>query len=119
MIPKRLFWAAAGWTAGVGSAWWVRRRDRAAVRRARPDAVAGRSVAGVRARWRRARAAVAAGVAEGRLAARERETELRLRYGLVGDSPTGRSGPSPGPGARSVPAPPGPRRRARAGRAGR
>jgi hypothetical protein len=119
MIPRRLFWAASGWAAGAGSVWWVRRRVRRTLRRARPDAVAARSVAGVGARWRRARAAVAAGVAEGRLAARERETELRLRYGLIGDGPprvpgSPSGGPAPSPAGDA-----GPPRRARAGRGGR
>lgn len=119
MIPKRLFWAAGGWAAGATSAWWVRRRLRRAVRRARPDTLAGRSAAGVRAWWRRTRAAVAAGVAEGRLAARERETELRLRYGLIGDGrPRGPGSPS-GAAERRPESEAGPRRRARAGRAGR
>lgn len=85
MIPKRVFWAATGYAAGLGSAWWVARHLRRAARRVRPDALAARVGHRLGSSVSQTRAALAAGLAEGRIAARERETELRLRYGLVGD----------------------------------
>lgn len=71
---RRLFWIVLGMLLGV---WALRRLD-ALTQASRPAAVAertGRRVGGTQARWRDA-------VAAGRDAAREREHELRGRYGV-------------------------------------
>ena len=71
---RRLFWMLVGLVLGLAA---VRKVEQLTAS-SRPSAVAertGRRVGGTQARWRDA-------VAAGRDAARERETELRTRYGV-------------------------------------
>ena len=73
MIPKRAFWAGAGYAAGAASSIWAVRRVKRAAARYTPSAVVVRAKDGALDTGRRVRDAVA----EGRDAARRREAELR------------------------------------------
>lgn len=68
---KRLLWFGLGTATGAAGTVWAERRLRAQLERARPDHLA-----------QQARRAVRAALEEGRAAAREREQELRRRYGM-------------------------------------
>ena len=63
---KRLFWLSTGMGFGFGSSFWLMRAVRRTVDRYRPTAVVSRLEGDVRA-----------AVAEGRVAAQEREAALR------------------------------------------
>jgi hypothetical protein len=73
MIPKRAFWAGAGYAAGAASSIWAVRKVKRAAARYTPSAVVVRAKDGALDTGRRMRDAVA----EGRDAARRREAELR------------------------------------------
>lgn len=73
MIPKRAFWASAGYAAGAASSIWAVRKVKRAAARYTPSAVVVRAKDGALDTGRRVRDAVA----EGRDAARRREAELR------------------------------------------
>lgn len=73
MVPKRVFWAGAGYAAGVGSSVWAYRKVRAALRRLTPGGLAERARDAAVDTGRRARVAID----EGRVAMRTREAELR------------------------------------------
>jgi hypothetical protein len=73
MIPKRAFWAGAGYAAGAASSIWAVRKVKRVAARYTPSAMVVRARDGVVETSRRARSAVA----EGREAARRREAELR------------------------------------------
>jgi hypothetical protein len=64
-VFKRLFWLTVGVSAGFGGSYWIQRRIRHAVDRLAPEHVQE----DVKAAW-----------AEGRIAMRTRELELRRRY---------------------------------------
>ena len=82
MIPKRAFWAGAGYAAGAASSIWAVRRVKRAAARYTPSAVVVRAKDGALDTGRRMRDAVA----EGRDAARRREAELRA---ALDGAPTG------------------------------
>ena len=82
MIPKRAFWAGAGYAAGAASSIWAVRRVKRAAARYTPSAVVVRAKDGALDTGRRVRDAVA----EGRDAARRREAELRA---ALDGAPTG------------------------------
>lgn len=63
---KRLFWLTVGAVAGFSGSYWVQQRVKRTVDRFAPDNL---------------QADAKAAVVEGRTAAREREAELRERYG--------------------------------------
>jgi hypothetical protein len=65
-VFKRLFWLSTGVGFGFGSSFWLMRAVRRTVDRYRPSAVVSRLEVDVRA-----------AVAEGRVAAQEREASLR------------------------------------------
>ena len=71
MIPKRTFWTAMGYGAGVASSIYVRRRVRRAV---------GPTAIGAGARAKRAVTGVKVAVSEGRAAMRDTERDLRAEY---------------------------------------
>ena len=73
MIPKRAFWAGAGYAAGAASSIWAVRKVKRAAARYTPSAVVVRAKDGALDTGRRVRDAVA----EGRDAAKRREAELR------------------------------------------
>jgi len=73
MIPKRAFWAGAGYAAGAASSIWAVRKVKRAAARYTPSAVVVRAKDGALDTGRRMRDAVS----EGRDAARRREAELR------------------------------------------
>lgn len=62
---KRLFWMTTGIAVGLGGSYWIQRRLRQAVDRLTPEHVQ----ADLKAAW-----------AEGRIAMRTRELQLRQRY---------------------------------------
>lgn len=103
MIPKRLFWLLIGYGAGLTTSWWARRRVRDVVRRYRPDVVGERVGSSVTGLGRSMRDSLRDSFAMGRVAARERESELRVRYGLAGPSlaDTSTAGPSASGASRS------------------
>lgn len=68
---KRVIWFGIGTATGAAGTVWAERRLRAQLERARPAHLADS-----------ARRAIRAALEEGRAAARERETELRRRYGM-------------------------------------
>jgi hypothetical protein len=86
MIPKRAFWAGAGYAAGAASSIWAVRRVKRAAARYTPSAVVVRAKDGALDTGRRMRDAVA----EGRDAARRREAELRA---ALDGAPTGADAP--------------------------
>jgi hypothetical protein len=73
MIPKRLFWLAVGYGAGIGSSVYATRKLKAAAARMSPEGVTSRVSASVTGTVREVKAAVA----EGRDAMHAREDELR------------------------------------------
>lgn len=73
MIPKRVFWLAVGYGAGIGSSVYATRKVKAAARRYTPEALTDRVSDTVTGISRDVRAAIT----EGRAAMREREAELR------------------------------------------
>lgn len=73
MIPKRVFWLVVGYGAGIGSSLYAARKVKAAARRYTPEGLADRVSGSVGGTVREVKAAVA----EGRIAMREREAELR------------------------------------------
>jgi hypothetical protein len=75
MIPKRAFWLVVGYGAGLGTSWYASRKVKAAVRRVTPEGMVERVGDSVTGFGKDLRAAVA----EGRSAARSRESELRAR----------------------------------------
>lgn len=75
---KRLTWWALGVVAGAGGSTWMRRRLRQRV----ASSPAVRAIEAVRERPAEAVSLVRAAVEEGRRAAREREDELRRRWGV-------------------------------------
>ena len=75
---KRLTWWALGVVAGAGGSTWARRR----VRRRVASSPAVRAIEAVRERPGEAVSQVRAAVEEGRRAARQREEELRQRWGV-------------------------------------
>jgi hypothetical protein len=85
VIPKRTFWATVGYSAGVATTVYVRKRVRRALGPTGSDAV-------IRARG--AARSVKVALDEGRAAMRETERRLRQEY-----DPRGREGPSGGSGA--------------------
>jgi hypothetical protein len=72
-VLKRLTWLVVGFSAGLGSSWYVTRSVRRAVARYTPRELAGRVSGSLVGAGRDLRAAVT----EGRVAMHERETELR------------------------------------------
>jgi hypothetical protein len=72
-VFKRLFWLSTGVTIGLSTSFWVMRTLRRTVERLTPQRLTQDAVAGARSAGAELRAAVA----EGRLAMREREAELR------------------------------------------
>jgi hypothetical protein len=62
---KRLFWLTVGAAGGFGGSYWIQRRVKQTVDRFAPDNL---------------QADAKAAVVEGRLAAKQREAELRERY---------------------------------------
>jgi hypothetical protein len=77
MIPKRAFWAGAGYAAGAASSIWAVRKVKRVASRYTPSAVVVRAKDNAVDTGRRVRDAVA----EGRDAARRREAELRAALG--------------------------------------
>ncbi|MFM7270125.1 MAG: hypothetical protein ACKO2C_00620 [Actinomycetes bacterium] len=73
MIPKRAFWAGAGYAAGATTSIWAVRKVKRAAARYTPSALVLRARDGAVDTGRRVRDAVV----EGREAARRREAELR------------------------------------------
>jgi hypothetical protein len=73
VIPKRVFWLAVGYGAGIGSSVYATRKVKAAARRYTPEGLTDRVSDTVTGISRDVRAAVT----EGRAAMREREAELR------------------------------------------
>ena len=73
MIPKRAFWAGAGYAAGATTSIWAVRKVKRAAARYTPSAVVLRARDGAVDTGRRVRDAVV----EGREAARRREADLR------------------------------------------
>jgi hypothetical protein len=71
VIPKRTFWVGVGYSAGIATSVYVRRRVRRAVG-PRPIDAAGRARSAVRG--------VRVAVSEGRAAMRDTERELRAEY---------------------------------------
>ncbi|MFM7616119.1 MAG: hypothetical protein ACKO72_01465 [Actinomycetes bacterium] len=89
MIPKRAFWAGAGYAAGATTSIWAVRKVKRAAARYTPSAVVLRARDGAIDTGRRVRDAVA----EGRDAARRREAELRAALDGADVGPA--SGPVP------------------------
>jgi hypothetical protein len=88
-VFKRLFWLSTGMGFGFGSSFWLMRAVRRTVDRYRPTAVVSRLEGDVRA-----------AVAEGRVAARQREASLRSARSARPARPAltrGRAGIAPGP----------------------
>jgi hypothetical protein len=89
-VFKRLFWLCTGVGFGFGSSLWVMRAFRRTVDRFRPTRVVARLEVDVRA-----------AVAEGKVAAREREAALRTARSARAPSrlalTDGRAGTAPGP----------------------
>jgi hypothetical protein len=73
VIPKRVFWLAVGYGAGIGTSFYATRKVKAAARRYTPEGLGDRLSDTVTGISRDVRAAVT----EGRTAMREREAELR------------------------------------------
>lgn len=84
-MPKRTFWTAVGYSAGLATSLYVQRRVRRAVRRVAPPEV--RSTFGAKGgdvveRARRLGATIKIAATEGRAAMRETEAELRAEHPL-------------------------------------
>ena len=75
---KRARWVSIGAALGFGGSLWAQRKVRAAIERYLPEQVAGR----VADRTRGIRSDLRDAIAEGRVAMRAREVELRARTGL-------------------------------------
>jgi hypothetical protein len=73
VIPKRVFWLTLGYGAGIGTSWYATRKVKAAARRYTPDGLADRLTGTVSDTSDKLRAALA----DGRVAMRRREAELR------------------------------------------
>ena len=89
---KRVVWFVVGAVAGAGGSAWAQRKIKAQVERVQPARLVGSAGDALRA-----------AVADGRSAMREREFDLRQRYGLEAPPPHD---------AAPVPPMPGPARRA-------
>lgn len=80
---RRLFWFGAGMAAGSAGSVWAQRKVKEQLDRARPSQLV--SAAGDRAKGVIGTARDA--LAEGRAAMREREIDLRRRYGVAEGGP--------------------------------
>lgn len=89
---KRVVWFGVGAVAGAGGSAWAQRKIKAQIERVQPSRLAGSAGDAIRA-----------AVADGRSAMREREVDLRRRYGLEQVSPVEPVGypPLPGPSRRA------------------
>lgn len=89
---KRVVWFGVGAVAGAGGSAWAQRKIKAQVERVQPARLVGSAGDALRA-----------AVADGRSAMREREVDLRRRYGLEEAPPAEPVGfpPMPGPARRA------------------
>ena len=83
MIPKRMFWSAAGYGAGIATSMYVQRKVRRAVTRYAPAEVREQVTTVATGAVDRAKglgATVKAAAAEGRTAMRTEEAQLRQQF---------------------------------------